>query len=127
MKREVRFAQEKADNQERSKGSELSALLTRHNREITDMEELLRTKQRALDELSARVHDKDSEMERLLREKEEELEIFKAGMDQTLTELNDLRVVLSPPIPTPHAHASCADSACSSPTRTISWNLRLTI
>jgi hypothetical protein len=34
----------------------------------------------------------DSDLERLLREKEEELEIFRAGMDQTLLELNELKL-----------------------------------
>jgi hypothetical protein len=78
---------------------------------MADMEEVLRTKQRALDELSTRVHDKDSEMERLLREKEEELEIFKAGMDQTLTELNDLRVVIFAFISMPMHHMLTAPVA----------------
>ena len=32
-------------------------------------------------------------MERALKEKEEELEIYKSGMDQTLLELNELRMV----------------------------------
>jgi hypothetical protein len=34
----------------------------------------------------------DSDLERQLREKEEELEIFRAGMDQTLIELNELKL-----------------------------------
>nr|AVI60811.1 Endocytosis protein end4 [Morchella importuna] len=92
VRRELRFAQEKAENNEKSKGTELSALLSRHNREMAEMEELLRSKQRALDELQSRVGDRDHDMERRLREKEEELEIFKAGMDQTLLELNEMRL-----------------------------------
>lgn len=93
MRRELRFAQEKSDNNEKSKGTELSALLSRHNREMSEMEELLRSKQRALDEMQLRVGDRDSDMERRLQEKEEELEIFKAGMDQTLLDLNEMRLV----------------------------------
>lgn len=93
MRRELRFAQEKSDNNEKSKGTELSALLSRHNREMSELEELLRSKQRALDEMQSRVGDRDSDMERRLREKEEELEIFKAGMDQTLLDLNEMRLV----------------------------------
>lgn len=34
-------------------------------------------------------------MERALREKEEELEIYKSGMDQTLVELSELKMVHS--------------------------------
>ncbi|KAH0182121.1 SLA2 Src like adaptor 2, partial [Aureobasidium melanogenum] len=91
LKRELRFALDKAENAERSKGSELSSLLSRHNREIADLEEALRNKTRALDEAQNKYGEKDSDLERLLREKEDELEIFKAGMDQTLLELNELR------------------------------------
>ncbi|KAF2198956.1 ANTH domain-containing protein [Delitschia confertaspora ATCC 74209] len=92
LKRELRFALEKAENAERSKGSELSALLSRHNREIADLEEALRNKTRALDEVSMKYREGDSDLERQLREKEEELEIFRAGMDQTLLELNELKL-----------------------------------
>lgn len=91
LKRELRFALEKAENAERGKGSELSALLSRHNREIADLEEALRNKTRQLDDIQMKFREGDSDLERQLREKEEELEIFKAGMDQTLLELNELR------------------------------------
>ncbi|KAF2460556.1 ANTH domain-containing protein [Lineolata rhizophorae] len=91
LKRELRFALEKADNAERAKGSELSAMLSRHNREIDDLQEALRNKTRELDGAHMKYRESDSTLERQLREKEEELEIFKAGMDQTLLELNELR------------------------------------
>ncbi|TIA64181.1 SLA2 Src like adaptor 2 [Aureobasidium pullulans] len=91
LRRELRFALDKAENAERSKGSELSSLLSRHNREIADLEEALRNKTRALDDAQNKYGEADSDLERLLREKEDELEIFKAGMDQTLLELNELR------------------------------------
>jgi len=92
LKRELRFALEKAENAERGKGSELSAMLSRHNREIADLEEALRAKTRALDEMHMKYREGDSDLERQLREKEDELEIFKAGMDQTLLELNELKL-----------------------------------
>ncbi|KAF2488888.1 ANTH domain-containing protein [Lophium mytilinum] len=92
LKRELRFALEKADNAERGKGTELSAMLSRHNREIADLEEALRNKTRALDEVHMKYRDGDTDLERSLREKEDELEIFKAGMDQTLLELNELKL-----------------------------------
>jgi hypothetical protein len=92
LKRELRFALEKADNAERGKGTELSAMLSRHNREIADLEEALRNKTRALDEMHMKYRDGDTDLERQLREKEDELEIFKAGMDQTLLELNELKL-----------------------------------
>ena len=50
-------------------------------------------KSRALDDVHSKYGDRDSDLERTLREKEEELEIFKAGMDQTLLELNEMKMV----------------------------------
>ena len=42
LKRELRFAIERADNAERAKGSEISAMLAKYNREMADLEEALR-------------------------------------------------------------------------------------
>ncbi|KAI9670775.1 MAG: sla2 Src-like adaptor 2 [Caeruleum heppii] len=92
LKRELRFALEKADNAERAKGSELSTMLAKYNREMADLEEALRNKNRAIEEAHSKYGDRDSDLERTLREKEEELEIFKAGMDQTLLELNEMKL-----------------------------------
>ncbi|KAI3327278.1 ANTH domain-containing protein [Xylariaceae sp. AK1471] len=92
LKRELRMANDRADNLERSKGNELSSMLAKYNREMADLEEALRTKSRALDDAQAKLHDGSSDLEQLLREKEEELEVYKAGMDQTLIELNELKL-----------------------------------
>jgi hypothetical protein len=91
LKRELRMALDRADNLERSKGNELSTMLSKYNREMADLEEALRNKSRALDEAQAKLRDGNSDLEALLREKEEELEVYKAGMDQTLIELNELK------------------------------------
>ncbi|KAL1301505.1 hypothetical protein AAFC00_005748 [Neodothiora populina] len=91
LKRELRFALEKAENAEKAKGSELSAMLSRYNREISDLEEALRHKSRALEDSQSKFGEGNSDLERLLREKEEDLQIMQAGLDQTLMELNDLR------------------------------------
>jgi DNA repair exonuclease SbcCD ATPase subunit len=45
LKRELRFALEKADNADRAKGSELSSMLAKYNREMADLEETLRVSQ----------------------------------------------------------------------------------
>lgn len=92
LKRELRMALDRADNLERSKGNELSTMLSKYNREMADLEEALRTKSRALDDAQSRLRDGSSDLEQLLREKEEELEVYKAGMDQTLIELNELKL-----------------------------------
>lgn len=46
--------------------------------------------------MQSRFGERDGDLEQTLREKEEELEIYKSGMDQTLLELNELRVVCCP-------------------------------
>lgn len=91
LKRELRLALDRADGMERSKGNELSTMLSRHNREMADLEEALRNKSRALEDAQAQLRDGSSDLEKLLRDKEEELEVYKAGMDQTLIELNELK------------------------------------
>ncbi|KAL8697126.1 MAG: hypothetical protein Q9224_002457, partial [Gallowayella concinna] len=92
LKRDHRLATERADNAERAKGSELSSMLAKYNREMADLEEALRAKSRALDDVHSKFGERDGDLERSLREKEEELEIYKSGMDQTLLELNELRM-----------------------------------
>ena len=42
LKRELRMALDRAENSERSKGSELSSMLAKYNREMADLEEALR-------------------------------------------------------------------------------------
>ena len=42
LKRELRMALDRADNTEKSKGTELSSMLARYNREVADLEEALR-------------------------------------------------------------------------------------
>lgn len=91
LNRELRLLREKVDDAERGKGAELSSVISRHNREIADLEEALRNKSRLLEEVQKKVGDGDSDIARQLRAKEEELEIFKAGMDQTLLQLSELK------------------------------------
>ena len=50
-------------------------------------------KTRALEDIHEKYGDRDSDLGRTLREKEEELEVYKAGMDDALLQLNELRLV----------------------------------
>lgn len=109
LKRELRLALNRADNAERTKGTDLSSMLSKYNREMAELEESLRVgllqpnctsmlttgqnKTRALDDVHSKFGKRDGDLERTLREKEEELEIYKSGMDQTLLELDELRQV----------------------------------
>ncbi|MCJ1312397.1 sla2 Src-like adaptor 2 [Agyrium rufum] len=92
LKRELRLALERAENSERSKGSEVSSMLSKYNREMADLEDALRTKTRALDDIHSKYGERDGDLERALHDKEEELEISKSAMDQALVELHELRL-----------------------------------
>ncbi|OJK00675.1 hypothetical protein ASPACDRAFT_117010 [Aspergillus aculeatus ATCC 16872] len=92
LKRELRMAIERAENAERSKGTEISTLLSKYNREMADLEESLRKKTRALEEYSSRNSERDGDHELALREKDEEIEVYKSGMEQALMELEELKL-----------------------------------
>lgn len=91
LQRELRMAQDKADNLERSKGNELSTMVSKYHRELADLEEALRLKNLALEEARGQVSNGSSDLERALRDKEDELAVYKAGMDQALQELEVLK------------------------------------
>ncbi|GAB1211226.1 hypothetical protein ATERTT37_000339 [Aspergillus terreus] len=92
VKRELRFAIERAENAERSKGTEISTLLSKYNREMADLEEALRNKTRALDEVASRNNERQGDLDVALREKDEEIEVYKSGMEQALMELEELKL-----------------------------------
>ncbi|KAB8236783.1 sla2 Src-like adaptor 2 [Aspergillus alliaceus] len=92
VKRELRLAIERAENAERQKGTEISTLLSKYNREMADLEEALRNKNRALEEASSRNTDRQGGHDALLREKDEEIEVYKSGMEQALMELEELKL-----------------------------------
>lgn len=92
LKRELRMALDRADNLERSKGNELSSMLSKYNREMADLEEALRKKTRALEDVHNKYGEGDSDLERQLREKEDEIEVLRMGMDQTLIELEEMKL-----------------------------------
>lgn len=91
LKRELRFAQDKADNADRAKGSELSAMLNRHQREIADLEALIKDRERKLDDLSRQIRDGSGDLERQLREKDEELAIMQLSLDQAILDANEAK------------------------------------
>jgi len=91
LKRELRFAQDKAENADRAKGSELSAMLNRHQREITDLESLLKARERELADFSRRLKDGSGDLERQLRDKEDELAVVQYALDQAVLEADEAK------------------------------------
>ncbi|KAL1972336.1 hypothetical protein VTN31DRAFT_7555 [Thermomyces dupontii] len=92
VKRELRLALERAENAEKQKGTEISTLLSKYNREMADLEEALRNKTRALEEMAAKRNEMDEDVQAALREKDAEIEVYKSGMDEALMELEQLKL-----------------------------------
>ncbi|OQE29690.1 hypothetical protein PENSTE_c002G06510 [Penicillium steckii] len=92
IKRELRMAIDRAENAERSKGTEISSMLSKYNREMADLEEALRNKNRALEDVQNRTSERSGDHDLSLREKDEEIEVYKSGMEQALMELEELKL-----------------------------------
>ena len=92
LRRELRFALERAENAEKAKGSELSSMLAKYNREMADLEEALRNKTRTLDEIRSKHNERDGDISIQMKEKDDEIEIYKSGMEQALEELEELKL-----------------------------------
>ncbi|WVR00049.1 hypothetical protein IAU59_007191 [Kwoniella sp. CBS 9459] len=81
IKRDLSFANERAEDASRHKSTEVSSVMQKYNRQLTELED------------SLRIDAKDGEVARVVEEKEQELLIMQEGMDSTLKELSDLRLV----------------------------------
>ncbi|KIM70189.1 hypothetical protein SCLCIDRAFT_102287 [Scleroderma citrinum Foug A] len=89
LRREINFANERADDAVRSKGSEMSGVLGKYNRQINELEDSLRSKQIQLDDLLVKVNNAQLDMERLRDEKDQEIMILQEGMDSTIQQLSE--------------------------------------
>nr|XP_031859924.1 uncharacterized protein CI109_004531 [Kwoniella shandongensis]KAA5526996.1 hypothetical protein CI109_004531 [Kwoniella shandongensis] len=92
IKRDLSFANERAEDASRHKSTEVSSVMSKYNRQLTELEDSLRAKQLQIDELLRKVDEKDAEVARTVEEKEQELLIMQEGMDSTLKELSDMRL-----------------------------------
>ncbi|KIO08643.1 hypothetical protein M404DRAFT_133816 [Pisolithus tinctorius Marx 270] len=89
LRREINFANERADDTMRSKSSEVSSVLTKYNRQINELEDSLRAKQIQMDDLLEKVNNAQLDMERLREEKDQEIMILQEGMDSTIQQLSE--------------------------------------
>ncbi|KAK4705857.1 hypothetical protein P7C70_g350, partial [Phenoliferia sp. Uapishka_3] len=92
LKRDLRFAEERADDASRSKGSEVSGLLSKYNRQLEELESSLHSKQIQIDDLLHKLDAKDGEASRIRDEKDEEIAIMQEGMDHTIRQISDLQL-----------------------------------
>ncbi|KIY69152.1 cytoskeleton assembly control protein [Cylindrobasidium torrendii FP15055 ss-10] len=87
IRRELNFANERAEDASRDRNSEVSVVMSKYNRQISDLESTLRSKQDQIDSLLSKLDSFTSDLERLQMEKDEEIALMQEGMDKTLEEL----------------------------------------
>lgn len=86
LERDMRLLQDKLDNSERGKGADMSLLISRHTRELADLEEALKAKQRIIDQQQSRGLDDET-----LQQKDEEIAILQeqlSSLDQEISKLS---------------------------------------
>ncbi|GAA5841241.1 hypothetical protein JCM9279_000588 [Rhodotorula babjevae] len=92
LKRDLRFAEERFEDASRSKGSEVSSVMSKFNRQIDELENSLRNKQDRIDELLSKLDEQRGEADRVRDEKDQEIAIMQEGMDDTIRQLSELQV-----------------------------------
>ncbi|GAA5961534.1 hypothetical protein JCM21900_006318 [Sporobolomyces salmonicolor] len=92
LKRDLRFAEERFEDASRSKGTEVSTVMSKFNRQIDELENSLRNKSMQIDELLSKLDEKNGEAERIREEKDQEIAIMQEGMDDTIRQLSELQV-----------------------------------
>ncbi|KAK7059202.1 sla2 Src-like adaptor 2 [Paramarasmius palmivorus] len=91
LRREINFANERADDAGRNKSSEVSHIMGKYNRQLTELEDSLRAKQIQIDDLLTKLEDTKADVERLRDEKDQEIMVLNEEMESTLRELAEAR------------------------------------
>ncbi|KAG8905687.1 sla2 Src-like adaptor 2 [Tulasnella sp. 403] len=91
LKRDLRFANERAEDATRNKSAEVSGVLSKYNRQLTELEDSLRAKQIQIDDLLRQIDERAGELERLKDEKDQEIAIAEEGLTTALTQLADIQ------------------------------------
>jgi chromosome segregation ATPase len=87
VRRELDFANERAEDASRTRNSEVSGVLGKYNRQLNELEDSLRAKQIQIDDLLTKLNASGDELERLREEKDEEIAIAQESMDVALQQL----------------------------------------
>ncbi|KAJ7705969.1 ANTH domain-containing protein [Mycena rosella] len=91
LRRELNFANERAEDASHSKNSEVSSVLNKYNRQIQELEDSLRAKQIQIDDLLTRVNNAQGDLERLRDEKDQEIMVLEESMNDTIQRLSDVQ------------------------------------
>ncbi|KAF8807805.1 cytoskeleton assembly control protein [Phlegmacium glaucopus] len=89
IRRELAFSNERAEDASRSKSSEVSTVMSKYNRQLSELEDSLRAKQLQIDELLSKLNNASGDIERLQEDKDQEIMILQAAMDNTIEQLSE--------------------------------------
>ncbi|BEI97984.1 hypothetical protein CcaverHIS631_0302830 [Cutaneotrichosporon cavernicola] len=92
VKRDLSFANERAEDASRHKSTEVRDIMAKYNRQLNELEDTVRSKQMQIDNLLVKEHDRDDDAHRQLEEKEAELLVLQEAMDQNIQELQELKL-----------------------------------
>ena len=112
IRRELNFANERAEDALRSRSSEVSSVLSKYNRQLSELEDSLRVrrpgsifrewsnvpdirqaKQLQIDDLLVKLNNTSGDIERVKEDKDQEIMILQESLDSTIKELADARQV----------------------------------
>ncbi|KAF5385055.1 hypothetical protein D9615_001319 [Tricholomella constricta] len=89
LRRDLNFANERAEDFSRSKNTEVSSVMNKYNRQLSELEDSLRAKQLQIDDLFTKLDNASGDLERLREEKDQEIMILQEGMDSTIQQLSE--------------------------------------
>ncbi|KAF9454081.1 cytoskeleton assembly control protein [Macrolepiota fuliginosa MF-IS2] len=89
LRRELGFANERAEDSSRSRNQEVSGVMSKYNRQLSELEDSLRSKQDHIDELLSKLDNANADLDRLREEKDAEIQILQEGMDTTIQQLSE--------------------------------------
>ncbi|KAJ7446448.1 ANTH domain-containing protein [Mycena galericulata] len=91
LRRELNFANERAEDASHSKNSEVSSVLNKYNRQIQELENSLRAKQIQIEDLLTKVNNAEGDLERLRDEKDQEIMVLEESMNDTIERLKEVQ------------------------------------
>ncbi|KAJ7925985.1 hypothetical protein B0H13DRAFT_2229558 [Mycena leptocephala] len=94
LRRDLNFANERAEDASHSKNSEVSSVLNKYNRQIQELEDSLRAKQIQIDDLLFKVNNAEGDLERLREEKDQEILVLDESMTDTIQRLQEAQQAL---------------------------------
>ena len=92
LRRDLDFANERAEDATRNRSSETSSIISRYNRQLNELEDTLHSKQEQINNLLMKLDDINGQVDRVRDEKDQEIAIMQEGMDSTINKLGEIKL-----------------------------------